>query len=141
MEVGYGKDSLDAGASRRIGSRVCDQCFLSRPGLGAAHLPWGLAPREIVVVTVLMVVLVFLVTILVTWLYAALRSRYGPGLRTAAMAGVVSGLLLGLFQYVGWVLTLRLIPARVWATIIAITFAALVIATLLGAWVYEKPSS
>jgi hypothetical protein len=115
--------------------------FFLGPGLGAAHLPWGLAPREIVVVTVLMVVLVFLVTILVTWLYAALRSRYGPGLRTAAMAGVVSGLLLGLFQYVGWVLTLRLIPARVWATIIAITFAALVIATLLGAWVYEKPSS
>ena len=115
--------------------------FFLGPSLGAAHLPWGLAPREIVVVTVLMVVLVFLVTILVTWLYAALRSRYGPGLRTAAMAGVVSGLLLGLFQYVGWVLTLRLIPARVWATIIAITFAALVIATLLGAWVYEKPSS
>lgn len=115
--------------------------FFLGPGLGAAHLPWGLAPREIVVVTVLMVVLVFLVTILVTWLYAALRSRYGPGLRTAAMAGVVSGLLLGLFQYVGWVLTLRLIPARVWATNAAITFVALVIATLLGAWVYEKPSS
>jgi hypothetical protein len=115
--------------------------FFLGPGLGALHLSLGWARQETVAVAVLMVVLVFLVTILVTWLYAAIRSRYGSGLRTAAMAGVASGLLLGIFQYAGWILTSRQIPARMWATNAVITFVALVIATLLGAWVYEKPSS
>lgn len=115
--------------------------FLLGPGLGAAHLSLGRAPREAITITAIMIVLAFLVTILVTWLYAALRSRFKPGLSTAAITGGACGLLLGIFQYAGWRITSRLIPAKVLAAIAGMTFVALVVATVIGAWVYEKPSS
>jgi hypothetical protein len=85
-----------------------------------------------------MIVLTFVMGIVVIWLYAAIRPRYGPGPRTAAMAGVAAGLLLGVFPDIGWGLTLRLIPASVWAADAVITLVVVVIATLLGAWVYKE---
>jgi cation transporter-like permease len=115
--------------------------FLLGPGLGATHLSLGRAPREAITIAVIMALLIFLLTILVTWLYAAMRSRFGPGLKTALMAGTASGLLLGLFQYAGWIMTSKIMPAKVVAASSSITLVALVIATLIGARVYEKPSS
>jgi hypothetical protein len=115
--------------------------FVLGPALAAAHLSLGSAPRATVVAALLMAVLVFFVTFMVTWIYAALRPRYGPGMKTAAMAGVASALVLGFFEYIEWVLTSRMIPAKVWATNVGITSLALLIAGLVGAWVYEKHSS
>jgi magnesium-transporting ATPase (P-type) len=97
--------------------------------------------KETVGTTVLWVVLSFLLGILFVWLYAAIRPRYGPGPQTAAVAGVAAGLLCGVFPDIGWGLTLRLIPARVWATDAVITFVAVVVATLLGAWVYKEEAT
>jgi hypothetical protein len=109
-----------------------------RPGLSAALEALGRPLQETVAATVLMVVLGFLVGILAVWLYAAIRPRYGPGPGTAAVAGVAAGLLMGVFPDIGWGLTLRLIPASVWATDAVATFVVLVVATLLGAWVYKE---
>ncbi len=109
--------------------------------LSAALLALGHPMQETVGVTVLMVVMGFLLGILEVWLYAAIRPRYGPGLKTAAVAGVAAGLLMGVFPDIGWGLTLRLIPARVWATDAVITFVAVVVATLLGAWVYKEQAT
>jgi drug/metabolite transporter (DMT)-like permease len=94
--------------------------------------------QETVSTTVLLVVLGFVFGILVTWLYAAIRPRYGAGPRTAVLAGVAAGLLMGVFPDIGWGLTLRLIPARVWAADAVVSLVALVIAALLGAWVYKE---
>jgi len=112
--------------------------LFERPGLSAALLALGRPLQETVAANVLLVVMTFLVGILMVWLYAAIRPRYGPGPKTAAVAGVAAGLLFGVFPDIGWGLTLRLIPARVWATDAVITFVGLVIATLLGAWVYKE---
>jgi len=112
--------------------------LFGRPGLSAALEALGRPLQETVAATVLMIVLTFVMGIVVIWLYAAIRPRYGPGPRTAAMAGVAAGLLLGVFPDIGWGLTLRLIPASVWATDAVITFVVVVIATLLGAWVYKE---
>ena len=109
-----------------------------RPGLSAALLALGQPMQETVGATVLMVVLGFLMGILVIWLYAAIRPRYGAGPGTAALAGVAAGLLMGVFPDIGWGLTLRLIPARVWAADAVVSLVAMVIATLLGAWVYKE---
>jgi hypothetical protein len=49
--------------------------------------------------------------------------------------------VIGVFPDIGWGLTLRLIPARVWATDAVITFVAVVVATLLGAWVYKEQAT
>jgi drug/metabolite transporter (DMT)-like permease len=94
--------------------------------------------QETVGATVLMVVLTFLMGILLIWLYAAIRPRYGAGPGTAALAGVAVGLLGGVFPDIGWGLTLRLIPAGVWVADAAFTLVAAVIATVLGAWVYKE---
>jgi hypothetical protein len=88
-----------------------------------------------------MVVLSFLVMILAIWLYAAIRPRYGAGPRTALVAGVAAGLLMGVFPDIGWGLTLRLIPARVWVIDAVSTFVVLVVATLIGAWVYKEQAA
>jgi drug/metabolite transporter (DMT)-like permease len=94
--------------------------------------------RETVGTTVLIVVLGFLVGILAIWLYAAIRPRYGAGPGTAVLAGVAAGLMFGVFPDIAWGLTLRLIPARVWVADAVISLMAMVIATLLGAWVYKE---
>jgi len=107
-------------------------------GLSATLQTLGHPVRETLGVTVLMVVVTFLVGILLIWLYAAIRPRYGAGPGTAVLAGVVGGLMGGVFPDIGWGLTLRLIPARVWAADAVFTLVAAVIATLLGAWVYKE---
>lgn len=112
--------------------------LLVRPGLSAALEALGRPLQETVAATVLMVVLGFLVGILAVWLYAAIRPRYGAGPGTAAVAGVAAGLLMGVFPDIGWGLTLRLIPARVWVIDAVTTFVVLLVATLLGAWVYKE---
>jgi hypothetical protein len=94
--------------------------------------------QEAVSTTVVLVVLGFVFGILAIWLYAAIRPRYGAGPGTAALAGVAAGLLLGVFPDIGWGLTLRLIPARVFAADAVVSLVAMVIATLLGAWVYKE---
>ena len=112
--------------------------LFERGSLSAALDALGRPLQETVASTVLMVVMTFLMGILVVWLYAAIRPRCGPGPKTAAMAGVAAGLLLGVFPDIGWGSMLRLIPARVWATDAVVTFVAVVIGTLLGAWVYKE---
>jgi hypothetical protein len=109
-----------------------------RPALSAALQALGRPMQETVGATVLIVVLGFLMMILVIWLYAAIRPRYGAGPGTAALAGVAAGLLMGVFPDIGWGLTLSLIPARVWAADAVVSLVAIVIATLLGAWVYKE---
>ncbi|MGO8815476.1 MAG: hypothetical protein ACLQVG_12560 [Terriglobia bacterium] len=115
--------------------------FVLGPALAAAHLSLGSASTATLAAALLVAALVFFVTFMVTWIYAAIRPRYGPGLKTGAMAGISAALVLGFFEYIEWVLTSRMIPAKVWATNVAITSLALLIASLIGAWVYEKHSS
>ena len=88
--------------------------------------------------SVIMIVLGFLIGIVAIWLYAAIRPRFGPGPRAAAMAGVAAGLFLGVFADIGWGSTLRLIPATVWATDAITTLVIVVIATIVGAWLYKE---
>jgi len=115
--------------------------LLIRPSLSAALEALGRPLQETVTAAVLMVVFNFVVMILVIWLYAAIRPRYGAGPGTAALAGVAAGLLLGVFPDIGWGLTLRLIPARVWAADAVVSLVVIVIATLLGAWAYKEQAA
>ena len=106
--------------------------------LSVALLALGHPMQETAGANVLMVVVMFLSGILVIWLYAGIRPRYGAGPGTAALAGVTAGLLMGVFPDIGWGVLLRLIPARVWVADAVSSLVAMVIATLLGAWVYKE---
>jgi drug/metabolite transporter (DMT)-like permease len=109
-----------------------------RPGLSAALEALGRPLQESAGTNVLWGVWGFVVGILLIWLYAAIRPRYGAGPRTAALAGIAAGLLLGLIPDIAWGSMLRLIPARVWAIDAVDTLVIAVVATLLGAWVYKE---
>jgi hypothetical protein len=106
--------------------------------LSATLLALGHPMQETVGTTVLMVVLIFVMGILAIWLYAAIRPRYGAGPATAALAGVAAGAFMAVLPDIGWGLTLRLIPARVWVGDAVIGLVALVVMTVLGAWVYKE---
>lgn len=78
--------------------------------------------------------------ILVIWLYAAIRPRYGAGPKTAVKAGVA-------FWFIGYFL-----PMIAWSSIgiystgmltmwAIIGLIELIVATLLGAWIYKEGES
>jgi hypothetical protein len=108
------------------------------PSLRAALVALGHPMQETVGTTVLMLVLGIVMGILTIWLYAAIRPRYGAGPGTAALAGVAVGLFMGVIPDIAWGLTLMLIPARVWVGDAVFSLVAMIIATLLGAWVYKE---
>ena len=115
--------------------------LFTRPSLSVALEALGRPLQETVGGTVLAVVLGFLVMILAIWLYAAIRPRCGAGPRTALMAGVAAGLLFAVFPDIGWGLTLRFLPARVWLTDAVVSLVVIVVATLLGAYFYKEQAA
>ena len=81
----------------------------------------------------------FVVGILAIWLYAAIRPRYGPGLRTAVRAG----LALWAFSTVTFSIamaSLRIFPARLMAIATAWSLPEVVVAVVAGAAIYREDS-
>jgi hypothetical protein len=82
----------------------------------------------------------FLVGIFAVWLYAAIRPRYGPGPKTATIAGVAVWLL-------GYLVTtippavMHMFPRRLLAYGLAIGLVEAVAGTLLGAAIYKEAST
>ena len=75
--------------------------------------------------------------IVVTWLYAAIRPRFGPGAKTAICAGLTAWLLCAVyptlfFLVLGMMSTGSLITTIVWELV------EMPIAAVVGAWVYKE---
>lgn len=79
----------------------------------------------------------FVMGIAAVWLYAAIRPRFGAGVRTALCAGVMVWFLAVLFQSFGMV-NLGLFPVRLMTMAAIWALIELGIATTLGAWVYKE---
>jgi len=79
----------------------------------------------------------FLLGILVVWVYAAIRPRFGAGPMTAICAGwVVWGLAI-LYPTAG-ALPLHLFPRRLLLYTTVWEFIELPVAALVGAWIYRE---
>lgn len=83
------------------------------------------------------VAMTFVLGILLVWLYAAIRPRYGPGPRTAIIAGLVGWIFLGAFWYV-YNLAWELFPQDMMTTSTIWGFFELPIGTLVGSWLYRE---
>jgi len=70
------------------------------------------------------------------WLYSAIAPHYGAKPRTAVIAGVAWWILKTL-QSAKWA-GLGLIPPRVILVPLGTTLVAIVVASLLGAWLYDR---
>jgi hypothetical protein len=82
----------------------------------------------------------FLVGILAVWLYAAIRPRFGAGARTAVKAGCVMWLLVSVQTTIG-LAPLELLPRRLMAIGVAVGLLEMVLATVLGAWLYKEEAA
>lgn len=83
------------------------------------------------------VILTFVLGIVLVWLYAAMRPRYGPGPKTAILAGFVGWILADLFFWVSnWVS--GVFPGGMITTMVIWEFFELPIGTLVGAWLYKE---
>ncbi len=72
------------------------------------------------------------------WLYAAIRPRYGPGAKTAAVAGFAMWVIGGLVGAL-WV-SLRLVPIPLGALVgpLAVSLPTTIVAAVVGAWPYKE---
>jgi hypothetical protein len=75
--------------------------------------------------------------ILGVWGYAAIRPRFGPGPRTAVIAGIAlwiaAYVMPSLVDY-----AMALWPAKLTVLPVATSFFESIIATLVGAWLYKE---
>ena len=100
--------------------------------LGAEHPVWGTTRAM-----VLLIVLGFVIGIFAVWLYAAIRPRFGPGPKTAVYAAFAVWLVAYLVPtLVG--LPLGFLPTRLWTISVSVGVVELIVATLLGAWIYRE---
>ncbi len=106
-------------------------------GWRAAVAALGRPLPESVGFLVLAIVLYFVIGILAVWVYAAIRPRCGAGPKTALLAGLLVWLLSGLLPTISWG-SMGLFSVRLVTIDILTYLVILVVATLLGAWLYKE---
>ena len=78
----------------------------------------------------------FVMGVWMMWLYAAIRPRYGPGPKTAAIAGFATA-IFGILADVVWV-SFGFIPPAVVVAPVAAAVPILIVAAMAGAWLYKE---
>jgi hypothetical protein len=81
----------------------------------------------------------FISGILLVWLYAAIRSRYGAGPKTALLVAVTVWVIGYALPAVGQV-GLGLLPTQIVATATGLGLIEVIVAALAGASVYQEES-
>jgi hypothetical protein len=79
----------------------------------------------------------FILGIVLVWLYAAIRPRFGPGPTTAMYAGLVVWFLAYVYGSVGF-LVMGMFPPRMMMIGVIWGLCELVIAAEAGGWVYRE---
>jgi len=82
----------------------------------------------------------FLLGIGAVWLYAAIRPRYGLGASTAIRAALAAWALAVFLPNLGNY-PLDLFPARLLAITTVVALVEIVVATLVGAWLYKEEAA
>ena len=78
----------------------------------------------------------FIVGILLVWLYAAMRPRFGPGMKTASYAALVVW-LCGFLFYLDW-LYLDMMTPVTYAVVSVAMLITLLVAAAVGGWLYQE---
>jgi hypothetical protein len=82
----------------------------------------------------------FFVGITATWLYAAVRPRFGPGAKTALIAGIGYWIFAYLLPTVGWESFMKLSGGLLVKDAVA-NFAVIIVATVIGGKWYQESSA
>ncbi len=113
-----------------LGERMKAETDAFKPGLSEQMMTGSAITSYIIMDLVLGVMLV--------WTYAAIRPRFGPGLRTATYAAVLFWILGGIFN-VGY-LHMGMMSSGLWLTFAFIALVNFFLAAWVGAKLYtEEP--
>lgn len=72
------------------------------------------------------------------WLYASIRPRYGPGPKTAVVAGVAAWFLIGVFVVQLATVQVIVLPLPALVVPLAVFLPVWVVASVVGAWQYKE---
>lgn len=103
----------------------------------AAMEPHGLSMDMSAGAFVIASIVSLLAGLTIVFIYAMARARLGPGPRTAVVAGVAFFLGSTLVSILGWSM-LGLFPARMLVTWAVVGLVEVVLAALLGGYVYKE---
>jgi len=81
----------------------------------------------------------FFIGILLVWLYACLRPRYGRGPKTALRSGLATWVVFWVIPLMA-IVPMDLFPISLLAAAIALGIVEVGLAVLLGAWLYQERS-
>ncbi len=136
-EIGVGRvlaGGLIAGVLLALGEMVLNQVVLAREWAALA------ASQTVVTFTiwhsVLMIGVLFMFGIVLIWIYAAIRPRFGPGPKTAIIAGLalwaIGWGLMGVSLSLSGMITPRIaMLSAIWGIV------EVPVAALAGAWIYR----
>jgi len=100
----------------------------------------GLTMNESAGMIVFWVVYGFVWGIAAIWLYASVRPRFGAGPKTAVITGVGFWFIGYLLPMIGWS-SIGLYSASMLIAWTLVGLIEIVVATLLGAWIYKEEES
>jgi glucan phosphoethanolaminetransferase (alkaline phosphatase superfamily) len=103
----------------------------------AAMMALNRAPEMGAIPTAAFWVWGFLIGIYALWLYAAIRPRFGPGPKTAVIAGVVVWIPASLLAMIAPA-ALHLFSRRLIGASVVVGLVEIVIGTVVGAWRYKE---
>lgn len=83
------------------------------------------------------VVFAFLLGVGIVWLYAAIRPRFGPGVKTAIVAGVVAWLFAYAYPSLG-MMFMGFFPAGLTAFTLVWGLVEVLVGAVAGAWLYSE---
>jgi hypothetical protein len=107
-----------------------------KAALDAHSLSMEMSPGAVVAT----VIVSLLAGLTIVFIYAMARARLGPGPRTAVVAGVAFFLGSTLLSIIGWGM-LGLFPARMLVTWAVVGLVEVVLAALLGGYVYKEKAA
>jgi len=111
--------------------------FVLADEFGAAMRAMGKSGDISTVTIVFFNLLGFAVGIVTVWLYAAIRTRFGAGPRTAIRAGLWTWAMYNLLPSTGLIL-LDLFPQKIMVTGMIVGMIELILAAVVGAWLYKE---
>jgi len=114
-----------------LGARMKAESEAFKPGMGDAMMKPSVMVSYIVMDLVLGVLLV--------WTYAAIRPRFGPGLRTAIYAAVLFWLLAGIF--LSGYLHMGMMSTGLWSMFALFGLINFVLSAWVGAKLYTENST
>jgi hypothetical protein len=126
---------LLAGLVVNVGEAILNMVVIARQ-VEAAMLALNVPPIGSQAITGF-VTLGFALGIAMVWVYAAIRTRFGPGVPTAILAGVIVWFLSYAYPNAAMAI-MGIFPGNVLAIGTVWGLAELVLASIAGAWVYSE---